>query len=184
MYKDDDRVYIMIDPENPYSVLWSENEADLISYGVQNGMKEYKDYRIVSMKADVFMEGEFDGKYKDEVFEYQQGVYVTESEQEMISQCIDTDISGLINDIESLIHQLKFITGDDAKKARKALQRLLEDPDIPEWLFDQIDSVDDIDEFMIMEAKLNLPKYIKRSWGRRHKKKDKSMAKYNPEPDY
>ena len=69
MYKDDDRVYIMIDPENPYSVLWSENEADLISYGVQNGMKEYKDYRIVSMKADVFMDGEFDGKYKDEVFE-------------------------------------------------------------------------------------------------------------------
>lgn len=171
MSKDDDRVYIMIDPENPYSVLWSENEADLISYGVQNGMKEYKDYRIVSMKADVFMEGEFDGKYKDEVFECQQGVYVTESEQEMISQCIDTDISGLINDIESLIHQLKFITGDDAKKARKALQRLLEDPDIPEWLFDQIDSVDDIDEYLIMEAKLNLPKYIKRSWGRRHKKK-------------
>jgi len=146
MSKDDDRVYIMIDPENPYSVLWSENEADLISYGVQNGMKEYKDYRIVSMKADVFMDGEFDGKYKDEVFEYQQGVYVTESEQEMISQCIDTDISGLINDIESLIH--------------------------------------DIDEYLIMEAKLNLPKYIKRSWGRRHKKKDKSMTKYNPEPYY
>lgn len=180
----DDKVYLMIDKDNTYSILWAEDEATLISYGVQNGMKENKHYRIVAMNADQFMDANFENRFKDEVFEYRDGVFLTESEQEMIFQCVDTDIMNLINDIESLIHQLKFITGDDAKKARKALKRLLFDPDIPEWLLDQQEDISELDEYMIMESKLDLPKYIKASLGRRHKKKDKSMAKYNPEAQY
>ena len=179
-----DKVYLMIEKDNAYSILWAEDEATLISYGVQNGMKEDKHYKIVAMNADQFMDAEFENRTKDEVFEYRDGIFLTESEQEMIFQCMDTDIMGLLNDIESLIHQLKFIKGDDAKKARKALKQLLFDPDIPEWLLEQQDDPSELDEFMIMEAKLDLPKYIKTSWGRRHKKKDKSMAKYNPEARY
>ena len=113
----DSTVFVMVVPSEPFRLFWAEDQATLISYGVQNRWKEQRDYRIVSMLRSNFEDIELPaGSYTDEVWEYKEGFWITESEQEILESNLDYEMDSLIHHLESARKILKVMTGDGCER--------------------------------------------------------------------
>lgn len=176
----DSTVFVMVVPSEPFRLFWAEDQATLISYGVQNRWKEQRDYRIVSMLRSNFEDIELPaGSYTDEVWEYKEGVWITESEQEILESNLDYEMDSLIHHLESARKILKVMTGDDVKDLRKAIDRLLFDPEIPKGVFEDYtkEELDDFAEYIILAEKINYAKYIDKIFPKDGKKKGKKKKR-------
>ena len=172
-------IYTLLIKNDDVTLRWSYDQDAILGYVYSNKIKN-KHWKMIPMTEEQFESyKENTTRSIDEIIDFRDGVYITESEEEMYFCQIDHDIDQLIRDMEDLVKRLTYLKGDDVKKAIKALNKLLHDPDLPESSAYARDEVDDETPFYILSEKIKIKKYLDiLKYGEGGKKKFKKLNMY------
>lgn len=170
-------VYTLLIKHDDVTLRWSHDQEAVLGYVYSNKIKN-KHWKMIPMTEEQFESyKENTTRMVDEIIDFRDGIYITESEEELYMCQIDHDIDELLRDMETMVKRLSYLKGDDVKEAIKSLNKLIHNPDPPK------DSIydDTIDEtsFYVLSEKIKIQKYLDiLKYGEDGRKKFKKLNMY------
>ena len=172
-------VYTLLIKNDDVTLRYSYDQDAILGYVYSNKIKN-KHWKMIPMTEEQFESyKENTTRSIDEIIDFRDGIYITESEEEMYMCQIDHDIDQLLNDMESLVKRLTYLKGNDVKKAIKSLNKLVHNPDPPDYSEHLWDEVDENTPFYFLCEKIKIQKYLDvLKYGEDGKKKFKKLNMY------
>ena len=170
-------VYTLLIKHDDVTLRWSHDQEAVLGYVYSNKIKN-QHWKMIPMTEEQFESyKENTTRMVDEIIDFRDGIYITESEEELYMCQIDHDIDELLRDMETMVKRLSYLKGDDVKEAIKSLNKLIHNPDPPK------DSIydDTIDEtsFYVLSEKIKIQKYLDvLKYGEDGRKKFKKLNMY------
>lgn len=171
-------VYTLLIKNDDVTLRWADNQEAILGYVYSNKIKN-KHWKMIPMTEEQFESyRENTTRMIDEIIDFRDGIYITESEEEMYMCQIDHDIDELLRDMESVVKRLTYLKGDDVKEAIKSLNKLIHDPDPPKGSVYDDETVDET-SFYVLSEKIKIQKYLDvLKYGEDGKKKFKKLNMY------